>query len=91
MTEQHQLKISASDEYYRRVEDARTAGLVTSVSGLGKTALGHAMQHGQPATESLLRTNGLPSGPGQDTAPQDSALQQVEQLVTAGVSDVITR
>jgi hypothetical protein len=56
---EYQVKIATDDaEWWERLQRARAEGKVTSMSGLGKQALAHAMENGQPATEALLRSNG---------------------------------
>jgi hypothetical protein len=51
---EHQIKVDANEEYWRRFQSAKAAGRLTNPSGLAKVALSHAMEHGQPATEALL-------------------------------------
>jgi hypothetical protein len=87
MTEQFQLRIVVNEAYLKRVNEARADGRVTDVSGLGKAALSHAMDHGQDTTTALLR-NG--HGPAQAHSPgrEPAELAPIEQLVAAGVEDV---
>jgi hypothetical protein len=55
---EHQIKVDANDEYWRRFQNAKAAGMLTNPSGLAKVALSHAMENGQAATEALLRASG---------------------------------
>jgi hypothetical protein len=50
--------VSVNEEYRGRLRAAEADGRITSMSGLGKMAFSHAMEHGQLATEALLRGNG---------------------------------
>jgi hypothetical protein len=88
MTEQFQLKIGVNEAFLKRVREAEAAGLITNTSGLGKLALSHSMQHGQAATEALLRSNGHVSGPGQEPTELLADLAPIEQQIAAGISDV---
>jgi hypothetical protein len=65
VSEQHQVKVSVNDGYWRRLQTAKESGSLTNPSELRKLAFSHAMEHGQEATEALLRRNGQPSAGGQ--------------------------
>jgi len=73
----YQYRIGTDDpDYDRRVQEARAVGRITSMSGLGKAAFSHAMEHGQAATEALLRHRGA-------LVDQDhDQLDRIEKLVT---------
>jgi hypothetical protein len=84
---EHQVKVSANEDFWRRLQVAKTTGMLTNPSGLGQLAFSHAMEHGQADTEALLRSNGHAPAAGQAAGPLlDLAL--IEQLVAAGVEDV---
>ena len=91
VSEQHQVKVSVNDGFMRRIQEAEAAGRITNKSGLGKLAFSHAMDHGQEATETLLRSNGQSAAAGQGTeepVTELPGLASIEQRVAAGIRDV---
>jgi hypothetical protein len=54
VSELHQVKVSVSDEYWQRYQDARTAGTLTNPSGLAKVAMSYANISKPPAAADLI-------------------------------------
>jgi hypothetical protein len=69
------VRVTFGDDYGPRLEKAVQDGRIINKAGLAKAAYGHAMQHGQAATEALLRNGTTPADP-----PSTDAAELVGQL-----------
>jgi hypothetical protein len=80
-----QVKIYDEDSFFQRIQAAESAGLISNKSALGQLAFSHAIEHGQAATEALLRGTTPSPSPAQQ---QDGVLLQRLGAIDTGTRDL---